>query len=134
MEDNPMGDKSAIEWNDTVLAPEIPNRSMQYFLVAMKEGKPCFGAYYLNNFPLQYEDGCPDADDTGLMCSSCEEGDGHLVTGWFNETGNSDESMYDTLESKHYKVIAWAHPPAYVRHVGGCPKCGARHPPDGGCI
>jgi hypothetical protein len=101
---------STINWNSADQLPQIPAGEMKYFLVA-REGKPCFGAYYLNARPLHFEDGCPDAEmPGGEVCKSCDAGDGHPCTGWHEETADADQNFYHELSPR---VHAWAEPPIF---------------------
>lgn len=104
-----------IEWNETNQTPPIKSGSMNYFLVATKDGNPCFGAYYLNHYRLSYENGCPDLDEGGIECEDCINGNGHYVTGWFEETGSEDDAMFTALENEEFKVVAWTYPPIYSK-------------------
>lgn len=90
--------------------PTVPSREMRYFLIAGGEGKPIWGAWYLQDYPLHYEDGCPNKDREGFTCS-CENGDGCETTGWFEETSNFD---YDEFYKKlPQEPVAFAEQPTF---------------------
>jgi hypothetical protein len=98
-----------IEWNDVSKIPDVEKGGMEYFMVATATSKIAFGAYYLNEYALQYEDGCPDAtkENGWTPCNSCEEGRGHKSTGWFDETKeDGDRDMYYSIDG----LKAWANP------------------------
>jgi hypothetical protein len=103
---------STINWYTDGVIPPVAHGNMGYFLVAVIDGKACFGAHYLNKYPLNYEDGCPSAtkENGWTPCKDCENGEGHPETGWFNESGEDDRQMYEPLW-KH--PIAWAMPPVF---------------------
>lgn len=110
-----MAEVSTIVWIDASILPPTPEGGMNYFLVVTAENKPCYGAYYLNKYPLNYEDGCPDAEDGGQECEDCQNDNYHKTTGWHEETGDYDDSHCNPLESELYKVIAWAVPPIFKK-------------------
>jgi hypothetical protein len=84
---------------------------MGYFLIRCinrDDGKVrTFAAYYLNQYGLNYEDGCSDCpfDDT------CKQVNGGPcpTTGWFYETvENGDDGFYNPVSGD---VEAWAELP-----------------------
>jgi hypothetical protein len=105
-----------IKWNDAAVAPNVKHGTMGYYLVATQKIKTVFGAYYLNDYPLQMEDQCPDAtkENGWTCCTSCDNGDGHRSTGWFDETKeDGDRDMYYAMDvAGDYAVKVWAEPPS----------------------
>jgi hypothetical protein len=103
--------ESIVKWNDASVLPPVKHGDDGYYLVAIKSGGRAFGAYYMNERKLQYED-CPTAtkENNWATCESCENGDGHSVTGWFDERGEEDESKFFEL---YAQPIVWAECPVF---------------------
>ena len=85
--------------------PDVKPGSMKLCIVAglSKEGrKTCFPAYYLNAYPLVYEEdcverGCPKDED---------HSDGCPTTGWFYDESNFEyKNCYWRIDGE---VVAWA--------------------------
>lgn len=85
------------EWRDITSAPPVPVGHEKEFVLAVyrkHRGKAyTFAASYLNAYPLDYRDGCPNKDSCND--EGCE--DGCPTTGWFTTTGDDD---YDFLYSR----------------------------------
>jgi hypothetical protein len=106
--------KSEITWHMASEPPPVKPGGMEYFLAVTKQSVNCFGAYYLNNYFLNYDE-CPDGtlENNYEQCSHCESGDGHLCTGWYEETENNDGGVFSPIDvNGNFVVIAWAEPPA----------------------
>ncbi len=95
---------------------EIEPGSMAYFFVAMRSSYDgqirIFGAFYLNGYPLVFEDrpcpDCPDPDGGGPTCHGAETGQ-CPVTGWVDERWNGDDQGY--FEFVAGDVVAYAKKP-----------------------
>lgn len=103
---------TTITFIDAKTPPPVLTGEMAYFLVATKVGNKIYSACYLNNYEVYYEDGCPDDNGVG-GCARCENGDGHLATGWFREEGYEDNLKFVEQGNADIKVLAWAHPPVF---------------------
>jgi len=82
-------------------APEVPKGSHRTFIIMARhrEGKEYVTpAYYLNAFPLEYDD---------CICGSEDDHeDGCPTTGWFYDESNFEyQNCYWAIEGK---VLAWA--------------------------
>lgn len=108
-------------WHDGAETPDVKPGEMKYFLVAFSDGKPAFGAYYLNQYPLMMDE-CPDCTEENkwTSCKSCDNGDGHRSTGWFDEQTSADYD--DTYYPLTVHVIAWREPPIYRTMIAARPK------------
>ena len=83
--------------------PPVKPGSMQSFIVLTeREGrKASFAAHYLNQYPLEYEDGCEAPE-----CAEGKHEDGCPTTGWFYDESNFDyDHCYFRLDGT---VLAWA--------------------------
>lgn len=94
--------------------PQIKKGSRDYFFVRCKssyDGKVrTFGAFYLNEYPLEYEWGCSKCEDIGEDKCPMANGNGCPTTGWFDESSNDGEDRF--YESIAGDVIAFVKPPA----------------------
>lgn len=80
--------------------PETPVGEMTSVIVVTrsKRGQFCFAGYYLNRYPLEFEEPPEGAEESG--------DDGHPTTGWYYENSNFDyESCYFPVSGE---VVAWA--------------------------
>ena len=92
--------------------PNLRKGTMEYFLVRWRlphdasPGARVLGAYYLNAYPLEYEDRCGDCDndDTCPMVS----GGAYPTTGWFTE--RADYQSDTVFEPLHGEVVGFASP------------------------
>lgn len=92
--------------------PDIEKNSMEYFLVrsvSKYDGKVrVFTAFYLNEYPLEFEWGCSKCDELGDACPALH-GDGCPQTGWFEDKYHSDyDSVYERITNP---VIGFASMP-----------------------
>jgi len=93
--------------------PDTPKGRLDYFFVrclSKYDGKVrVFGAYYLNEYPLEYEGGCSKCEDIGEDKCPMSNGNGSPTTGWFDEVCNeSCDGFYETLSGE---VIGFAKQP-----------------------
>lgn len=84
--------------------PDVPRGNIQACIILMRSrhtGKNFTQpAYYLNGYPLEFEDGCGDP-----KCED-EHDDGCPVTGWFYDNANFEyENCYYRIEGE---CLAWA--------------------------
>jgi hypothetical protein len=106
---------STVTWNDAATPPDVPQGGIGYFLVVTEASGGGFGAHYLNGYRLNYEDGCPDAEElAGVSCKFCDDGDGHPCVGWFEEKTRDydDDLYYPMIAEGPHSVKLWARPPA----------------------
>jgi hypothetical protein len=94
--------------------PEVKKGDMAYVFIASKSphnGKVyCYGAHYLNEYPLNYEYGCSRCDSNPDKCVALD-GDGCPTTGWFTETNEFDADI-PYYQSVTGEVLAWAKVPS----------------------
>lgn len=85
--------------------PEIKSGDMDTFIIMTrsKEGRQAvFPAYYLNAYPLNYDDPC---DERGCP-KDAEHEDGCPTTGWFYDESNFEyDNCYHSISAE---VIAFA--------------------------
>ena len=98
--------------------PDVSPGNMRYFFVRVRSSGDhkvrVIGAYYLNEFPLEFEDGpcpqcpCPDGDIDGQECSGAA-GDGCPWTGWYDEKWHPEyDTAYHRLDGE---VLGFAKQP-----------------------
>jgi hypothetical protein len=92
--------------------PEVDSGDLGTFLIATKskrDGKVrTFPAYYLNRYPLHFEDDCGEC--TPDNCSA-ENLDGCPMSGWFYDESNLDyENCYYPVSDE---VLKWSAIPQY---------------------
>lgn len=89
----------------TEAVPPVKPGHMELFIVAgvSKEGrKTCYPAYYLNAYPLEYQDDC---EERGCPKDQNHD-DGCPTTGWFYDESNFEyDNCYHPINGD---VIAWA--------------------------
>lgn len=102
--------KYEIEFKDGI--PDVHSGQKVQVLIATKSKHDgqirTFAAYYLNEYPLEYEDGCK-------LCQSGDDShenlDGCPTTGWFYDESNFE---YDNCYHPIYgDVLKWASIPKY---------------------
>lgn len=85
--------------------PEVKAGGMDTFIIVSrnKEGRDfCYPAYYLNAYPLNYEEDCADR---GCPKDANHE-DGCPTTGWFYDESNFEyDNCYHSIAAE---VLAWA--------------------------
>lgn len=73
-------------------------------------------AWYLNAFPLYYEDGClNDGEWDGKECPCAESGNGCPQTGWHQVTPNPDYEMFyePLIREGSTELLGWKNLPAW---------------------
>lgn len=99
-------------WRTAHEAPPIKAGQEKAFIVAVRRAKSgkvsTFPAYYLNAYPLSYEDGCSKCCDNEEFCE--QSVDGCPTTGWFSIAGNDDDARQ--YESLHFdpgdEFLGWS--------------------------
>lgn len=91
--------------------PDVKAGNLGTFIIVTrnKEGRgSCFPAYYLNAYPLQYDEDCAER---GCPKDEVHE-DGCPTTGWFYDESNFEyDNCYHSISAD---VIAWASLPKAV--------------------
>jgi hypothetical protein len=101
-------------WQEASAIPPVPTGSLREYVLAVfreRTGKVySFAACYLNAYPLEYRDGCPNKNCKGEGCD-----DGCPTTGWFDETGDEDySSLYNSLSlERGDKIMGWCEIPQW---------------------
>lgn len=85
--------------------PEVRKANMEFFVILTKNEDGnwhCFTAYYLNAYPLNYEESC---EERGCQKDESHE-DGCPTTGWFYDESNFEyEHCYNKISGE---VLAYA--------------------------
>lgn len=96
-------------WFAPHITPPVPARSERAFLVCVERAsgnRYVFEALFLNEYPLNFDDGCQHGDE--LADGSHSEG--CPISGWFATPG--DEQPYEALYlGEGDRFIAWRLPP-----------------------
>ena len=104
-----------IEWHDVSELPPVQKGDMGYYLVVNSKSRRAFGAFYLNEYLLRSDDfDCPSAsvENDFTPCKTCDDGDGHPFTGWFDEKETPDGDWYSAIDVfGDFAVKMWAVPP-----------------------
>jgi hypothetical protein len=89
--------------------PPTPAGDMDTYIIMTRNKdnrEAVFPAYYLNAYPLNYDEPC---EDRGCP-KDAEHEDGCPTTGWFYDESNFEyDNCYHSISAE---VIAWAHLPS----------------------
>jgi hypothetical protein len=99
-----LAERVALEFKAGSEVPDVARGNMEACIIMMRSrhtGKNfTMPAYYLNSYPLEFEDGCGDPN-----CEDMHD-DGCPVTGWFYDNANFEyENCYYRIEGE---CLAWA--------------------------
>lgn len=112
--------KVAIDFVSGETLPDVKPGNMRAVLVVTRseEGKSfCYAGYYLNRYPLEYEDLPDDAetDDYGMV----------LTTGWFHDESNWEyDNCYHAINRP---IVAWASLPSADSVLAAINSSGGDH-------
>ena len=98
----PEPDAVVLHFHHATTPPVKPGSIQSFIVLTEREGrKASFAAYYLNQYPLAYEDGCEAPE-----CAEGKHEDGCPTTGWFYDESNFEyDHCYYRLKGT---VLAWA--------------------------
>lgn len=98
----PEPDAVVLHFHHATTPPVKPGSKQSFIVLTEREGrKASFAAHYLNQYPLEYEDGCEAPE-----CAEGKHEDGCPTTGWFYDESNFDyDHCYFRLDGT---VLAWA--------------------------
>lgn len=97
--------------------PDVESGNEGYYFVAVRsrydQNMRIFGAVYLNEYLLEYQDECPTCpgivdgkECAGWMSGLCP------TTGWMEEHAGTDDGYYEPISGE---AIAFAKPPKYPK-------------------